>query len=209
MEDWTDFSWGEEKLKANAGDTLNIETRAEKLIVKNESITTVKMKSLKDLCGLPHEGEQYRIVTYKQFNAYALIKLLLENRIIEDLHISFYRINKPTADALIELIESGKIKRASMIICSYFNQTKKPEKWAEELCDYCKEHPANCNFAYLNIHAKVVAAKTSNGEMFVFEGSGNMTDNANVEQYVYEQNEKVYNFHCEWMDELIRKYEKL
>ena len=38
---------------------------------------------------------------------------------------------------------------------------------------------------------------------------GEEKSDANVEQYVYEQSAKMYNFHCQWMDELIEKYRKL
>lgn len=171
---------------------------------KNDDLHTARAKALSELCFLPAEGEQWRIITHKQFNAYALILLLLETREIEEMYLAIYRINEPTVTSIMDLIDSGRIKKASFIISSFFNQTKKPEKWAKDLCDYCAAH-SQCNFIYLHNHAKVLAVRTTKDEYFVFEGSGNMSDNARIEQYVYEQNKKVFNFHKAWMLDLINK----
>jgi hypothetical protein len=149
-------------------------------------------------------GEQYRIVTEKQFNAFAVILAILEEEDIEEMHLAIYRINEPTVDSLINFIDAGRIKTATFIISNFFNQTKRPEKWAIRLKDFadtrsCVKH------AYIHNHSKVLCVKTVTGNHYVFEGSGNMSDNARIEQYLYENNEVTYNFHKEWMSELIEK----
>lgn len=45
--------------------------------------------------------------------------------------------------------------------------------------------------------------KDDKGNHFVFEGSGNMSDNARIEQYLYENNQKTFNFHKQWMNDLV------
>jgi hypothetical protein len=50
-----------------------------------------------------------------------------------------------------------------------------------------------------------MAMKTTDGNHFVFEGSGNMSDNARIEQYVYDNNEQIFEFHKTWMNELIKQ----
>jgi hypothetical protein len=35
-------------------------------------------------------------------------------------------------------------------------------------------------------------------------GSGNMSTNARIEQYIYENNKEVFDFHKGWMDEVIQ-----
>src|SRR5574344_1147294 len=42
---------------------------------KNDDLHTARAKALSELCFLPAEGEQWRIITHKQFNAYAHILL--------------------------------------------------------------------------------------------------------------------------------------
>ncbi len=185
----------------NWEDYPTIEQKSIKRVLKNNQIHFIKAKALNDLCVIPKPGEQYRIITEKQFNAYALILSLLESEIIDEMYLAIYRINQPTVISLIELIEAKKIKKATFIISSYFNQTKKPEIWAKMLRNYCTTNNS-CNHVYTHNHAKVLAIKNKNG-YYVFEGSGNMSDNARIEQYLYENNKLVYDFHKHWMTKLV------
>ena len=184
------------------GDDELIKQKALKRIIKNNTIHFLKAKALSDLCIKPKTNEQYRIITTKQFNAFSLILHLLETEEIEEMYLAIYRINEPTVDSIIDFIESGKIKKALFIICSFFHATKVPERWALKLKDFCDKN-TNCQHAYLNNHAKILAAKASGGGCYVFEGSGNLSDNGRIEQYVYENNEEVYCFHKTWMEELV------
>lgn len=205
--DWTgisgsDFQLDEEGMLPGAsGDALK--QRALKRIIKNDKIHFLRAKKLADLCVKPQENEQYRIITEKQFNAYALILHLLESEEIEKMYLAIYRINEPTVASICDFIAAGKIKKAVFIISNFFNQTKKPEQWAIKLKDFCDRN-INCAHRYTHNHAKVLAVETTTGNYYVFEGSGNMSDNARIEQYVYENNQDVYLFHKTWMDELIR-----
>lgn len=179
-----------------------LKQRALNQIVKNNEIHFIKAKALSDLCIKPKKNEQYRIITEKQFNAYALILHLLETEVIEELYLAIYRINQPTVSSIIDFINSYQIKKATFVISNFFNATKKPEKWAIMLRDFCEKN-GRCSHVYTHNHAKVLACKTKSG-YYVFEGSGNMSDNARIEQYLYENNKKVYNFHKEWMEKLIK-----
>ena len=178
--------------------------RALKRIVKNNRVHFLKAKALSDLCVKPLPGEQYRIITEKQFNAYALILHLLETEEIERMYLAIYRINEQTVASLIDFIEAGKIKKATFVISNFFNQTRKPERWAIKLREFC-DNNSDCEHVYTHNHSKVLAVKTTSGSHYVFEGSGNMSDNARIEQYIYENSEEVYLFHKSWMDELIEQ----
>jgi hypothetical protein len=201
-----------EKLKNNddlwrVSEHINEEpklNKAKKRKIKNDEIHFLKAQCLADLCIKPRENEQYRIITTKQFNAYAVVLHLLETEIIEEMYLAIYRINEPTVASLIDLIESGSIKKAYFIICSFFHQTKKPQLWAEQLKSYCESKP-QCKYSYINSHAKVLAVKTESGGHYVFEGSGNMSDNGRIEQYVYERNQEIYEFHRAWITEITGK----
>ena len=111
--------------------------------------------------------------------------------------LAIYRINQPSVESLIEFIDGGRIKQANFLISNFFNQTKKPEMWAIRLRDY-SETKENVTFAYVHNHAKVLCLKTGDN-YYVLEGSGNMSDNARIEQYRYENNKEIYDFHKKWM----------
>lgn len=184
-----------------------LKQRAIKKKLKNEQMHYIRAKALSDICGEPEEGEQWRIITEKQFNAFALILHLLQTRVIEEMYLAVYRINEPTVTSIIEFIESGKIKKSVFVISSFFNQTKKPEQWAIMLKQFA-DKKANCYHVYTHNHAKVLAVRTSKNEFFVFEGSGNMSDNARIEQYIYENSKQSFEFHKKWMTELCSKKSK-
>lgn len=182
---------------------IAIEQRAMKRYTKNLELHLVKAKALDDLCIAPIPGEQWRIITEKQFNAFALILSVFERKdVIDELCFAIYRINEPAVTALIEMIDSGRIRRACFIISNFFNQTKRPEKWAKMLKNYCEEHPDTCSMAFVHNHSKVVCIH-SGDDYYVMEGSGNMSDNARIEQYVYENDKRLFDFHKSWMRDLV------
>lgn len=170
---------------------------AKKRYLKNIELGYKMAKSLTDLCTIPKSGEQWLIVTEKQFNAFAVVLAIIQEKIIDELYFAIYRINQPTVDALIKFIEDGRIKKGKFIISSFFNQTKKPEEWALKLKGFCDRNK-NFECCYLHNHAKVLCLKTGD-DYFVFEGSGNMSDNARIEQYRFENYKETYDFHKEWM----------
>jgi hypothetical protein len=190
-----------EKEKVSGSNTLEskiVKDAAIKRIIKNNEIHYIKAKALSDLCAPPKKNEQYRIITEKQFNAYALILHLLETKEIDEMYLAIYRINEPTVNSIIDFILSGKIKKSVFVISNFFNQTKKPEKWAIQLKTFCDQHPDRTSHVYTHNHSKILAIK-SKSDYFVFEGSGNMSDNARIEQYLYENNKESFNFHKKWM----------
>jgi len=198
-------SWGKQ-ITTQDGVTVSankaVKSTAIKKILKNNEIHYIKAKALTDVAAKPKKGEQYRIITEKQFNAYALILLILQDEVIEEMFLAIYRINQPTVDSLIDFIDAGKIKKATFVISNFFNQTKKPEVWAKKLRDYCETNKS-CKHVYIHNHSKILAVKTNKGDHYVFEGSGNMSDNARIEQYLYENCEQSFSFHKDWMQRLI------
>ena len=191
---WEQVTWGD------SANSQTLEPRAIKLYHKNLEIHTGKAKALNSMAPTPRPGEQYVIVTEKQFNAFALICSLIENNVIDEMYLAIYRINQPTVQAIIEFIEEGKIKQGTFVISSFFNQTKNPEQWAIMLRDFCETNN-DFRHIYTHNHAKVLAARVRD-DYYVFEGSGNMSDNARIEQYRYENNKQVFEFHKEWMNSI-------
>jgi len=184
-----------------------LKQRALKRVVKNNQIHFIKAKALSDLCKKPKPNEQYRIITEKQFNAYALILYTLESELILEMYLAIYRINEPTVSSIIDFIEAGKIKKAIFIISNFFNHTKRPEKWALQLKAWCDSTKKDVKHIYTHNHSKVLAIRTKKN-YYIFEGSGNMSDNARIEQYIFENNKQVFDFHKQWMLELT-KYETI
>jgi len=183
--------------------TKSTESKAEYTArVKYQSIVTKSANSFMDIVGNDlTEGIQYRIVTNNSFNAISVYEYLSKQEEITELHIAIYRMNERAVTYLKTIIDTNKIK-AQIIISSFFRENKKYETWCKNLVAYSSKSEL-CKVGFSWNHAKVFLAKTESGKYIVFEGSGNLSDNARIEQYIIENNKQVYLFHKKWITDLI------
>jgi len=187
--------------KAVSSQTV-ITQRAIKRNLKNLRLGYKMAKSLIDLVGIyPSADEEYVIITEKRINAFALVLSLIEEKIIDEIFFSIYRINEPTVASLISFIEAGKINKGGFVVSNFFSNSKTDEKWALKLKDYVDGNP-NFSIAFIHNHSKIMCLKAGDNFYF-FEGSGNMSDNARIEQYRFGNSKEIYDFHKNWMLEAI------
>lgn len=179
------------------------ETKREYLArVKYDKIVCDRASSFKDIVGGELENNvQYRLVTDMSFNAITVIKYLLEYYEINELYIVVYRMNDKSFDYLKSIIQADKIK-TGFIISTFFRANKQYERWAKEI-KILSDTTENIKTSFHNSHAKVFLAKTKCGKHIVFEGSGNLSHNERLEQYIFENNKEVYEFHKNWIDNIL------
>ncbi len=177
-----------------------LKTRVTKRDDRTKKLQTIKAEKMQDLLPPPKPGEHYLIVTEKQFNAHALIIGLLKDREIDEMYLATYRLNEIAAESFIDMLESGQVKKASFVVSDFFQFSKRHEKGAVKLRTYCLE-TKKAGHVYAHNHAKVLAVRMGN-DYYVFEGSGNMTNNARIEQYRYENCRVAFEFHRDWITEL-------
>jgi hypothetical protein len=177
------------------------ETKREYLSrVKYDEILYKRVKHFSDIIDNKFpENVQTRIITEKSFNAISVIDFLINHYKIEEVYIAIYRMNEQSVRKIIEYSE--KKININIIVSSFFRNNKKYEKWAKELV-LKKSETFKVAFAWN--HSKVMLAKTINDKYIVFEGSGNLSDNARIEQYLIENNKQIYKFHKKWMDEILK-----
>lgn len=170
--------------------------------VKYDEIICKKAGSFKDIInGELINGIQYRLVTNKSFNAITVIEYLIKYYDLDEIYIAVYRMNLQSVNKLKEIISSNNVK-STILLSSFFRDNKNYEKWAKELIEFSKVNK-NSNVAFGWNHAKVFLSKTKCNKYIVFEGSGNLSDNARIEQYIIENNKIVYNFHKNWIKEIL------
>ena len=173
-----------------------------KAMVKYANLITKSVRYLEEIADfdLP-EGTQYRIVTTKNMNALTAIYALLQNHEPEEIIIAIYRMNQPAVAKIISLSETVPI---SILISSFFRENKKYENWTRMLETQAKQIE-NLSVGFAWSHAKVTLIKTKCGKHIVFEGSGNLSDNARIEQYILENNKQAYEFHKNWIMEAMNE----
>lgn len=187
MNDWFDglFDSPEEK-KHKLTETIRVKY---KRLIERTAKTFCNIVS-----DLPSSGEQVNIITDNSFNAISVIAHFYETYDVEEINIAIYRMNMRSVDFLKTIFKDESIS-GMIIFSSFFRENKNYERWVDELMSF-----AAGNFVVKTAwsHAKVVLIKTED-DFFVFEGSGNLSDNARIEQYTLTNDEHLYEFHKRWM----------
>ncbi|HBZ67586.1 MAG TPA: hypothetical protein DEO70_12180 [Bacteroidales bacterium] len=152
-----------------------------------------KINSLRDLCGrLPASDELMLLWTLKQFNAFTFIPFIVENAgIILELVISTYSISSKVVDALIALVDRGQVKHIHISISDSVKfRIPRVVDHLESLLQTRGEH---ISVLYGWNHSKCTLMHTDTG-YYVVEGSGNFTENAQHEQYLFYNHPDAFAF---------------
>jgi len=149
--------------------------------------------------GLPDVGHQFRLVTRRSFNAIQFVEFVANNETIVDLRMVVYSINFQAAEKLVELIDAGKIKGAEILISNLRNGAHREKE--RVMKDLFMSHE-KIKLFYCSSHAKLLSCSTEQGNHYTIEGSGNMSNNSRVEQYVIDNDEGLFEFTCAWMNEI-------
>lgn len=138
------------------------------------------------------------IVSNGSFDYWNLVVRLIELHEIQQ--ATFYgttwTMNDQNTQSLLELIDTGRIAKATMMVGLYFLHR---EPVVADTLKEGLEGRAQRFMAHDN-HAKVVLLQ-SQQDYLVIEGSANFTSNPRIEQYVLNNDKDLYEFHKEWMDQ--------
>lgn len=178
------------------------ETRQQYLArVKYDKIVCDRAASFKKIIGDNIESNvQYRLISTVAFNAIVVLQYIQELYKIDEIFIVIYRMNEKSVNKFKELIDNNTT--GGLLISSFFRNNKIYEKWAKNLVAYCTGND-NMKISFAVTHAKIFIAKTKCGKHIVFEGSGNFSDNARIEQYLLEDNRIIYEFHKDWISNIL------
>jgi hypothetical protein len=191
------------KLGQNFAKSSNNDTESEdNAIVKALKIytdKTFKVIAKINEIGLPQKNEQIRIITKSSFNAIAFIKYIVEFEIIEKIILSVYSMNFESATMLDDLIKQKKIISAQILMSNLRNKAHREK---EQLTNDLFIDNPNISLFYANNHAKIISCKTDCNNFYTIEGSGNMSCNSRIEQYVIDNSQELYQFNINWHEEI-------
>lgn len=143
-----------------------------------------------DLLRLPSEEEFFFLQTDNSFNAFTFIPMICKAHSIKELYACTYSISRRVIEALIELYDSGIVEQITLMISD--SMIKRNPVTIDNLMAMAKER-ANFTVNYAWIHAKVCILKTEVAH-YVIEGSGNWSENAHYEQYIFANSKGLYEF---------------
>lgn len=150
-----------------------------------------RVENIKNLFGrIPAPGEIFFLWTVNSFNAFTFIPYIIrECGIIEELMISTYSINVRIINALVKLIDAGKLKQVSIFISDSL-KSRLPKVY-DHLMAVSDNKPIEVLYAWN--HSKIALIRTAD-HYFDLEGSGNFSENAAHEQYIFLNNRKIFEF---------------
>lgn len=153
-----------------------------------------KIAKVEDLIRIPQEGEVFYIYTENAFNAFTFIPFIAKRYFIQEIFASTYSISRRVVEALQELQQSGKVGEVTLLISD--SMIKRNPVTVETLEAVAKVNK-NIKTKYYWNHSKVTLIKAVLEEQefhLVMEGSGNWSENAQLEQYTITNSKEVYDF---------------
>lgn len=156
-----------------------------------------KIKQLdKDLGRLPSKEEFFFLQTDGAFNAFTFIPFVARNYAIKELFASTYSISRRTIEAMVELHDAGVIEKITLLI----NESMpKRNPVTIDLLNGLIKTRANITVKYAWTHAKICLLETMDAH-YCIEGSGNWSENAHYEQYVFANSKGLFEFRRELFD---------
>lgn len=159
-----------------------------------------KVSRVDDLVRMPNEGEIFFIYTENAFNAFTFLPWLAKRFFLQEVFASTYSISRRVVEALQEMHQAGKIGEVTLLISD--SMPKRNPATIENLEAICRSNK-NIRAKYFWNHSKVTLAKIKLEDFtahLVLTGSGNWSENAQLEQYTLTNSEEVYNFFKEMFE---------
>lgn len=179
--------------------TPHVETKTKALQSKLLTDHFEKVRNLeKDLGNLPSPGEMIWLQSDGQFNAFTFIPFITMRETIQELYVATYSIAMRVVEALLVLHNNGAVDKIDLLISDSLKQ-RNPVT-IDKILAYEQSY-GNLDVKFAWTHAKVMLAKTSDN-FYIVEGSGNFSENAHYEQYIFCNNEKAFNFRKELFTEI-------
>ena len=178
---------------------LNKKQRDIVLFKKFMEMNYYRVKMINEIISEPKESEQFRIITHQSFNGFSILLWLLEKYKYEEVYLTIFSLDDKTSQALIELVTSTPQTKYTLLITSLLKYDRKGRQL--KLIE-CAQNNANFTFIESFNHTKIIMAK-SGDKHFIVEGSGNLSANARIEQYLFENSKETYLFHKSWIDDIV------
>lgn len=172
--------------------------RSKYLLAHYQKLGNIK----EELSRLPEKEEMMFLQTEKAFNAFTFIPAVVKLYKVRHLMAATYSINKRVIEALMELHDAGFIDKITLCISD--SLIKRNPKTVDILTAYVKSRP-NIKVLFAWTHAKVALLETDNAH-YVIEGSGNWSENAHYEQYLFGNSRGLFEFRKELFENVNVKY---
>lgn len=193
-----DYSIPDQKESKVKKVTQTTEAKNEVLFKKFMDLNFFRVKKINEIISEPKINEQYRIITSQSFNGFSILLWLMEKDEYSEIYLTTFSLDQKTAKAIVDLIKSTPNIKYTLVITSLL---KYDRKGRFNMLSECANEVKNFIFVETYNHTKIIMARSKKNH-FIVEGSGNLSANARIEQYLFENSEETYNFHKSWIDDI-------
>ena len=116
-------------------------------------------------------------------------------------------MNQNNIDSLANLIHGNYVQNLNLIVSDYWYANER-----NGLLPYVYQELDIDNkfqLAAAGTHCKLCIFETECGKKVVIHGSANLRTSANIEQFVIEESEELYNFNHDFQNKIIEKYKTI
>lgn len=154
---------------------------------------------INDLGGFPKKNTYFAIKTNGTSDCGSIFSYALNNwESIDEMYLATWTISKQNISRLRLAIESGKLKKLTMVFSSTLKGAN-PALYAS-LVGALKNFD-NVKLKEINSHAKTFSI--SNGTDFLtVSGSANWSENPRIENFLLLNDKDLFDHHKDWMSEL-------
>lgn len=156
-----------------------------------------------------NKGLRYFVIIDGTFYFGDFIEALIvkNNYNVLKMTISTLSLNQNNVDSLANLIHGDFVQELNLIVSDYFYSHER-----SALIRYIYEELDIDNkfqLAVAGTHCKLCILETECGKKIVMHGSSNLRSSSNIEQFMIEENEMLYDFNNEFQDKIIEKYKTI
>lgn len=166
-----------------------------KISVRDANFETI----ITDLGGFPEKNQYFAIKTNGTSDCGSIFSYALKNwGTIEEMYLATWTISKQNIKRLKEAIESGKLKKLTMVFSSTLKGAN-PALYAS-LVGALKGFE-NVKLKEINSHAKTFSISNGN-DFLTVSGSANWSENPRIENFLLLNDIDLFKHHKDWMSEL-------
>lgn len=149
----------------------------------------------KDICEKLIPGEAHFILTTNRINMRTFLLWILQHsdgEVIDELIVATYSVTSNTSIMFLSLFDTGRIRKAAFVICGHLLRVN--NRAVIDFVDECRKR--NIPVLIRNNHSKILLAQCGLQKISLM-GSGNFSENADIEQYLMIDDGRIFDFYRE------------
>ena len=129
---------------------------------------------------------------------------LVENNLLaKEITLSTLSLSKNNIDSLHNIIAGDYVEKLNLIVSDfYWSHNRVNHKYIMNKLDIDNKF----QLAVASTHTKTTLIELEDGKKLIFHGSANLKSSQNIETFIIEQDEELYNFNYKWHKNLINEY---